>query len=520
MKLEYQDLQNAVRKTHNKLTSREWNLENANAYLRVHGLATNAIKNVLDNADRCVVWENIEAEKDKYATEYKILERDRERFPELYTMWRTPAMWDRNLKLEQVIDVIMHLLFLGCQKTITLATQDFLQVKGKGETFLRFMEGTLESIQKLNLSWCKALPYRKGTCVGWVSENLLAFSRLSKWVYSQLPEIASTTVEVDLDLAGKSKWTKDKCVRWLRMRGLDTKGNAAEVKQRVESYFHCAEGIPPVLNLPNSDDIKSVHVSLSVLVARVMTRSVTEQDCLDLEVCIKLFLTYFDIFDSKIQRERERATWITTYNFPSLLNIPDAMRLYGPLRNLWEGGYLGEGMLVYVKPEAIYGMRKNWNTRLLERIHDTKAIEQLESVLEGYGEDARAKDDSADYRRYGSVVDVVADFGNGKPLSVVVNQDGSMGCRIGTGETVMVTFDQSTAVEMYGLWYFDWRMTDDKGEVTTQTMTGKISDSILLLPMLGTDGKPVGRKQYCAISSNWMEMGWDGGFHMPTIRHS
>ena len=48
------------------------------------------------------------------------------------------------------------------------------------------------------------------------------------------------------------------------------------------------------------------------------------------------------------------------------MNIPETMRRYGPLKELWEGGYQGEGFLQFVKPEASYGMRENWNVCLAE----------------------------------------------------------------------------------------------------------------------------------------------------------
>ena len=42
--------------------------------------------------------------------------------------------------------------------------------------------------------------------------------------------------------------------------------------------------------------------------------------------------------------------WIKKYNYLSLLNLPEAMNLYGPLINLWEGGNKGGGYLRFAKP--------------------------------------------------------------------------------------------------------------------------------------------------------------------------
>ena len=510
--LSYKLLIAAVEQAHEKVVSGDWTINAATSYLVVHGLSHQAIKEVIDNADRCRVFRNVEEEKNDHPAEYALLEEDKRKHPNLYLPWRNPSVWTRGQDLDQTIDAIMHLLFLGCQKTIATATHSFITMKGKGESFIKYMDGVLESVQRLNLAWCKALPYKKGNFVGWVSENLLAFSRLCRWCYGRLPEIAADTVVVELNLQDRPRWKKDTCVSWLRLRGLDTSGNAEDVKKRVESFMTLPDGVPPLLSIPKISDLSNVHLSLSVLIAATMTKYVGPGDCERLLIHIKLFLKYFETFDSKIERVKEKSAWISTYNLPSLLNLPETMKRYGPLRNLWEGGYLGEGMLVYVKPEAIYGMRKNWQTALLTRIHDSKAIEQLEAVLEGRENETDTMEQSYNHRRYKSSVDVVNDFSSGRPLSAVMTEEGTIGCKLAGGRMVVLESDRNTAKCVYGLAYFEWSLSDGG---LGMVISSQIRSNIMLLPILNQEGKGGRDKIYTAIDSDWRELQMDGSFRLP-----
>jgi len=56
----------------------------------------------------------------------------------------------------------------------------------------------------------------------------------------------------------------------------------------------------------------------------------------------KIFLTYFECFDKTMREENATPTWITSYNFVCLLNLPTMLATFGPLRNYWEGGGMGE----------------------------------------------------------------------------------------------------------------------------------------------------------------------------------
>ena len=59
-----------------------------------------------------------------------------------------------------------------------------------------------------------------------------------------------------------------------------------------------------------------------------------------------------------------------------LLNISYIIKDVGPLRNLWEGGEIGEKILGSVKDE-FNGFRKNWIEALMKRLYTDTSIRKV-----------------------------------------------------------------------------------------------------------------------------------------------
>jgi len=75
--------------------------------------------------------------EDVPSPEFLELEKERGKKPELYAMWSFPATWQRGVQLDQHIDVIMHLLFLGVIKTIMQNIQEWMVKRNKGSAFIQ-----------------------------------------------------------------------------------------------------------------------------------------------------------------------------------------------------------------------------------------------------------------------------------------------------------------------------------------------------------------------------------------------
>jgi hypothetical protein len=295
-------------------------------------------------------------------------------------MWKFPTFWERGIELSQHVDAVMHLLFLGVQKTTVLMIQDWATSRGKNVPFVKHQaaERSLAEIQKLGLDWCKALPYNGGKLGGWVSENYLAMARVQCWFYDKLDEVAPDNVFVE-PTEPLCVWQAATCRAWLRARDMPTVGTVAELRTTIADEID-REGGPRKVIPPTSGPVKNVFRvvgALHSMMSRLMEESTTEEKVRSVRAHIKLFLTVFEMFDKDIRNEDEKPKWIGCSNFISLLNLPGVMERFGPLRNLWEGGGQGEKILQVIKPSWV-GYRKNWHKNIMDAILRDMAMSRID----------------------------------------------------------------------------------------------------------------------------------------------
>ncbi len=143
----YDVLKHAVRAAHNGFVNNGWSSSNVKIYLHVHGINTEALQDILECAKNFKAMMDLpEGEPQRVALMIKQCSH-----PELFTMWKFPTLWCRNVHLSQHIDVIMHLLFLGVVKSSMQNFLDFFALRGKQAAFLKHSNTLLESVQKLHL---------------------------------------------------------------------------------------------------------------------------------------------------------------------------------------------------------------------------------------------------------------------------------------------------------------------------------------------------------------------------------
>ena len=259
--------------------------------------------------------------------------------------------------------------------------EDWLKSKGKYEIFVKSVSGMLEAVQSLGLQWCKALPYTMGNFGGWVSENYLAFARLLPWFYSSVNYIESVQKPYEDPLGPRSKWTVTQNKRWLISRNLPAFGKAKDLRAAVDKYMNQEGGPPPVCPGASGtiQDIVKVVWSMWSMVCNLMVKEVTPEQVAEVQHQIKCFLSFYDALDKRIpakknKKQKNVPTWLQSYNFVCLLNLPDVMSNYGPLPNLWEGGGQGEKVLSRLKP-LHNGYRAGWQKHLLSNALDAMALD-------------------------------------------------------------------------------------------------------------------------------------------------
>ncbi|KAL7580479.1 hypothetical protein ACA910_004492 [Epithemia clementina (nom. ined.)] len=232
-------------------------------------------------------------------------------------------------------------------------------------------------------------------------------------------------------LGNSRNWNKKENTSWLSARGLDKKGSAQELKERVQMSLQQTNTPLPRQSSRSVKGVVVVWKSLHSLLQIVMKTGEDAINTEEIDFRVKRFLSCYTKVDQGLQSSEdshEKPSWVTSYNFMSLLNLPDAVRHCGPLCNIWEGGMQGEGFLRYVKREMSMGLRNNWQKRLLTRIYKRKSLAMLLSADIGMEEDTLADDDDDnenedDNQNHSGKYFVYNDFG--KVLS-----DFSMGCAI------------------------------------------------------------------------------------------
>ena len=82
-----------------------------------------------------------------------------------------------------------------------------------------------------------------------------------------------------------------------------------------------------------------------------------------------------------LDESKKKNMFETTPNLNGLLNLPDFMREYGPLCLYWEGGFIGEGIIKYVKPCVTQGTYKSsFASNALKRYYKEKIYQTLTSI--------------------------------------------------------------------------------------------------------------------------------------------
>jgi len=221
--LHYKLLKDAVKLANEKLTDGIWSNEEAKQYLWVFGINNDAVTKIIEHTTNQRLFAYAETHKDSIPVEYEVMRCHKERYPTKYGPWLYPASWTCRIQLNQHVDVPMHLLFLAVTKSTIKRIMEWTRYQNKQNHYLRMVGGVLETVAKLHLDWCVAIPMQSSKFGGWVSENFLALARLSRWFFSMLPYLRPGPEYRD-PLRPLSMWTVKELRDWLRARGLSTHG--------------------------------------------------------------------------------------------------------------------------------------------------------------------------------------------------------------------------------------------------------------------------------------------------------
>lgn len=492
LRLTYRDLVSAVTYAHDALVDGLWCVEESAEWLHLHCLNQKARDSILLRAERCKEFRDIMEDHESTDAEKEAVTAEKEREPNLYARWPIPSLWTRGVLLSQCPDVPMHLLFLGVVKTVMMRVQAWMTNKRKATPFAREMTQYMKSLEALKLTWIKILPYKGGRFGGWVSENYLAMSRILKWFYSIMDRLASDKEPwVEPINKPQDKWKAMDNRAWLIQRGLNKEGLAKTLSARVHYFMTQADPVPPRIDM-QAGPVETVLLTISSideLIALVMIDEIPDESYYsDLERKIRIFLTLFADMEDNLPSKKELPQWLSSYNFMSLLNLPDVIRRYGPIRNIWEGGPQGEGVLRFVKPNMLNGMRRNWELSTMKTLMWKKTMQYVLDQKVGTADSrADAGKDTKLYHPYASHISDLDDMlRNTKEfISCIQVDDGRWGV-VWKSSSVehFLPLNMSLAAHTHsaGLYYFLW---ERQLRVTLELLHGlSIVAHGLLLPLV------------------------------------
>jgi len=450
----------------------------------------------------------------------------------------------------------MHLLFLGVVKEQRNLIKEWMSATRRIKAFNIFVKNVniLQSLEQMNLSWCKIISTESGTSTGWISENYLAFCRIMKWYYHS---VTSSTQEKPYSdpTSPPDTWLKEQCVQFLKARDLDSSGCRDDLREKIKKLMAQKDGPPPI-NIYAGCTVIDFHLCLSSLLSMVsiaMTKVVKKRTVHLLDHHVKAYLSFLHNFQSSLEKQtpsqkrkaklptrpQQEATpvktpcWLQHFNFLSLLNLPETMDLYGPLVNTWEGGNRGEGYLRHLKPMITNTVRPNWNLLAHEHIMKDKSKSLiLHTHFKHYPPEKQSEvlmilnqNQISNYFVYHDTCELMSEWVGNKPLSCVLLQNGNI-CAVvkrskETLEGVKVETVFHDEIKSLAMSFFSLHLcvVNDESDIILFT-ENNIENFLLLLPKLSATGfvvKP-NQNQYYIITDDWMEMDKDSMFKTYQIR--
>ena len=304
----------------------------------------------------------------------------------------------------------------------------------------------------------------------------------------------------------QKNWNKRFNMEWLKLRNLDSSGNATELRTRVKSYMdsdNCPK-IPENTTKVTNEELVRLYASTSNLVSNLLAYSVNDHH---IEICnlfVKRYLNDLETVDKKLRVGNDKPIWCQKYNLICLLNCKEDMKRYGPCRIRWEGDDSGGKNIQTIKT-SFTGFNLNWQIQTHQRYLRKKTMSKLNSTV-------RSKDiDSEDFNKksiihvYRSAERFLSEYHLGKPIMIVRVKDEGFGV-IHSGNKFW-KFDK---IEYVGIFTYICRFViklnvQDETNISKHITEDMIQNICIAIPNLE-------KTQYAIIDMEWRELNNDMKF--------
>jgi hypothetical protein len=329
--------------------------------------------------------------------------------------------------------MIMHCVFLGAAES----NFELLTIWNKIHKVDRKCKANahelISYLQKFQLSWLLTCPFGtsdKGGCTtgGWVSENWLGFTRVSKIVYYWCAKdgISSRRIGSDDILRMVIAFTA-MVARIMSHSGATRQEVSNEVSGYIKEFLSCLREVdilirheqmkkkPPKRPPSSAEPQPGTELPESERAPAASVQTASEQPQPPAK-------------KKKSQKKAKNKTpggdeddggtgaWWTKSNYVSLLNIPEAILAFGPLVNWWDGGGKGEKFVQLIKPLITRGVRDRdtFFVRILERVYKLRVLSHFNAVYSLFEADPNDTDTRAEY--------YLADDGTLQPVDELENE--------------------------------------------------------------------------------------------------
>jgi hypothetical protein len=487
--------------------------------LRYFGLCGDAIDNIVMNGLNARQLRDAVLNRRSNLEEYNKFKDDNRENPSKYIEWKLPSSWFGEDHVRLYADVPMHLLFLGITKSVMIKATKWLTIKRHFSTFLSYTKTILEPIEKMNLDWCKLMKYpTTDKFGGWVSENYLGMARACSWFYSMIVYLPEQEPYEDPHPSLPLKeWSRQQLKGWLEARDISVTGNKmSDLLEIIQEYKDVGINPPIVYNTTIwQKDILQMFNVLNKMISYMMSMDTTRADIDTLEVIIRAFLIIYDKVDMGMDNKDE-PSFMRQYNFLCLLNVPDNMRQFGSMRNIWEGGMVGEGYLRGMKRELKQGMIGSWQVwtlkNILEKDFYNDLITQKHKIKKG---EFRLKLEK-ECIIHRNEEQAGKSYASGQPISGLIrgNDKDEIYIIFRKRDKLCyktVVYETDKAIDWHLQTYYRIHLKDDTETISSDGEIEDIIDvdsmtGVLLLPRLCEEGYEKKHRNtiYCIIQSNWM----------------
>jgi hypothetical protein len=299
---------------------------------------------------------------------------------ESYEYWGGSPLWSSlTHDIDDVVDVPMHLLFLGIVKSTIGYVSSYLKIKKLSTTFENLSKRKLSVMKEYGLSWFVLISFKPShdlfDTTGWVGENFLAFARIFKWYISCLRLISYDDNKQTLQPSIKpiDLWTRSELLLFCEKHNIPHKRNMKQkiLIRKVKESNTTNTMIPQIeeKSCCNIEDVIDLVVYQERIIKYLMGESTSWSRNL-FQISVNMFMT-----------KLHKLCWylgidniaIRMWNFQSLMNLADTYERFGPFQNIWEGGYNGEGVIKKIKREKPCFNLDRWAEITLTKVYCRRA---------------------------------------------------------------------------------------------------------------------------------------------------